>query len=50
MIEFIKKTDRLFCSLDNEILEIEAWGADGIRVRATRLPEIRQDWISAFFL
>jgi alpha-D-xyloside xylohydrolase len=47
MIEFINKTNSLFCSLDNEILEIEPWGPDGIRVRATRLPEIRQDWISA---
>ena len=47
MVEFIKKTNRLLCSLDNEILEIEPWGPDGIRVRATRLPEIKRDWISA---
>ena len=47
MVEFIKKTNSLFCALDNEILEIEPWGPDGIRVRATRLPEIKQDWISA---
>jgi alpha-D-xyloside xylohydrolase len=47
MVEFIKKTNGLFCSLDNELLEIEPWGPDGIRVRATRLPEIKQDWISA---
>jgi alpha-D-xyloside xylohydrolase len=47
MVEFIKKTNRLFCSLDNEILEIEPWGSDGIRVRTTRLPEIKRDWISA---
>ncbi|HSB03425.1 MAG TPA: hypothetical protein VLE49_22430, partial [Anaerolineales bacterium] len=47
MIEFIENTNSLFCSLDNELLEIEPWGPDGIRVRATRLPEIKQDWISA---
>ncbi|RPI92784.1 MAG: glycoside hydrolase family 31 protein [Chloroflexi bacterium] len=47
MVEFIKKTNSLFCFLDNEILEIAPWGPDGIRVRATRLPEIKQDWISA---
>ena len=47
MIEFIQKTNRLSCSLDNETLEIEPWGPDGIRVRATRLPEIKEDWISA---
>jgi len=47
MVEFIKKTNSLFCALNNEILEIQPWGPDGIRVRATRLPEIKQDWISA---
>ncbi len=47
MIEFIKKTNSLFCSLDNEVLEIEPWGTNGVRVRATCLPAIRQDWISA---
>lgn len=47
MVEFIKKTNSLFCSLDNEALEIEPWGPSGIRVRATCLPEIRQDWVSA---
>jgi alpha-D-xyloside xylohydrolase len=47
MVEFIKKTNSLFCSLDNELLQIEPWGPDGIRVRATRSPEIKQDWISA---
>ena len=26
---------------------LEPWGPDGIRVRATRLPEIKQDWINA---
>jgi len=50
MVEFIKKTTSLFFSRDNEILEIEPWGPDGIRVRATQLPEIRQDWISALLL
>jgi len=47
MVEFIKKTNSLVCSLGNEVLEIEPWGPDGIRVRGTRLPEIKQDWISA---
>ncbi len=47
MIEFIDKIDRLVCCLKNEILEIEPWGPDGIRVRGTKLPEIKQDWISA---
>jgi alpha-D-xyloside xylohydrolase len=47
MVEFTHKANRLFCSLDSEILEVEPWGPDGIRVRATRLPEIKQDWISA---
>src|SRR5271157_2258590 len=47
MVEFIKKTNSLFFSRDDEILEIEPWGSDGIRVRATRLPEIKQDWTSA---
>ena len=46
-IEFIKKTNSLFCFRDNEVLQIESWGGDGIRVRATRLPEIKEDWISA---
>jgi hypothetical protein len=35
MVEFIKKPNCLFCTLDNEILEVEPWGSDGIRVRAT---------------
>src|SRR6266487_4597122 len=47
MVEFIKKTNSLLCSLNNEVLEIEPWGADALRVRATCLPEIKQDWISA---
>src|ERR1044071_9847895 len=50
MIEFIQKTNGLRCSLDNETLEIESWGPDGIRVRATRLPEIKQDWINALLV
>ena len=37
----------LFCSLENEVLKIEPWGRDGIRVRATRLSEIKEDWINA---
>lgn len=47
MIEFIKKTNSLLCSLHNEVLEIEPWGSDALRVRTTCLPEIKPDWISA---
>jgi alpha-D-xyloside xylohydrolase len=50
MVEFINKTNCLSCLLDNEILEIEPWGLDSFRVRATRLPEIKQDWVSALLL
>ena len=47
MAEFIKKTNSLLCYLNNEVLEIEPWGPDALRVRATCLPAIKQDWISA---
>jgi alpha-D-xyloside xylohydrolase len=50
MIEFIKETNRLSWSQGNEIVQIEPWGPDGIRVRATQLPEIKQDWISALLI
>ena len=50
MIEFAREHDSLFCTLDHEILKIEPWGRNGIRVRATRLNTIKTDWISALLV
>lgn len=47
MVEFIDKTNRLFCSTENEIMQIEPWGRNSIRVRCTKASEIKQDWINA---
>ena len=47
MVEFANKNNGLYCSLDNEILEIVPWGRDGIRVRATQSNEIKRDWTNA---
>ena len=47
MVEFIQNHNSLFCSLDYEVLKIEPWGRDGIRVRATRLNAFKEDWINA---
>jgi alpha-D-xyloside xylohydrolase len=47
MIEFAREHNSLFCVLDGEILKIEPWGSNAIRVRATRLNAIKSDWISA---
>jgi alpha-D-xyloside xylohydrolase len=47
MVDCTKKDSRLICHLDNEVLEIEPWGRNGVRVRATRLSAIKPDWISA---
>jgi alpha-D-xyloside xylohydrolase len=47
MLRFTKNHCQLHCSLDYETLLLEPYGVNGIRVRATRLPEIKQDWISA---
>jgi alpha-D-xyloside xylohydrolase len=47
MGEFIKKSNSLFCSLDNEVMEIEPWGHNGLRVRCTQSSEIKPDWVSA---
>jgi alpha-D-xyloside xylohydrolase len=44
---FFLKTDGLSCSLENEILELEAWGSNGIRVRGTQSSNIKQNWVSA---
>jgi alpha-D-xyloside xylohydrolase len=45
--EFIPKNDHLFCSLENEILELEAWGPNGIRVRCTQASDIKPDCVGA---
>ena len=50
MIEFAREHNSLLCTLDREILKIEPWGLNGIRVRATRLNTIKTDWISALLL
>ena len=47
MVEFVIKTNSLFCSLDNEIIEIEPWGRNGLRVRCTQSSEINHDGINA---
>jgi hypothetical protein len=47
MVEFIKKTNSIFFSTDNEIIEIEPWGRNGLRVRCTQSNEIKRDWINA---
>jgi len=47
MIEFIEQNNSLCYSLENEIIKIEPWGRNGIRVRSTPSNEIKQDWISA---
>jgi len=47
MLEFTQKNNSLFCSLENEILELEPWGPNGIRVRSTHFAEIKQDCVSA---
>jgi alpha-D-xyloside xylohydrolase len=47
MVEFIKKNNSLYYSLEDEIIELEPWGRNGIRVRCTQSREIKQDWISA---
>jgi alpha-D-xyloside xylohydrolase len=45
--EFIIKNNSLSCSLENEILELEAWGPNGIRVRGIQAGGIKQDCVSA---
>lgn len=47
MIEFTKKNNGLSYSLENEIIELEPWGKNGIRVRSTQSREIKQDCINA---
>ena len=47
MIEFTKKNSGLCYSLENEIIELEPWGRNGIRVRSTQSREIKRDWVNA---
>ena len=37
----------LLFSLNGETMRIEPWGRDSLRVRATCLPQVREDWASA---
>ena len=45
--EFTKDRNVLHCHIPHEILQIEPWGRDGIRIRATKGNAVRQDWIGA---
>ena len=47
VVNFSQDHNCLLCSLDGEALKIEPWGRDGLRVRATRLSAIKEDWINA---
>jgi alpha-D-xyloside xylohydrolase len=47
VVEFIRDQNSLICRLEYELMRIEAWASDGVRVRATRLNHIREDWPSA---
>ena len=47
MIEFTKKNSGLCYSLENEIIELEPWGRNGIRVQSTQTREIKRDWVNA---
>ena len=47
MINSPRTKTAYFATLDYEVLKIEPWGRDSIRVRATRLNAIKEDWISA---
>lgn len=47
MVEFINKNNSLYCSLDHEIIKVEPWGRNAVRVRCTQSREIKEDWISA---
>ena len=47
LVEFARINNSLHCLLENELLELEAWGPNGLRVRGTQASEIKQDCISA---
>ena len=47
MIEFIKQNNSLCYSIENEIIKIQPWGRNGIRVQSRQSNEIKLDWISA---
>ena len=44
VVKFSQDHNSLICSLEYEVLKIEPWGRDGVRVRATRLRAIKEDW------
>lgn len=50
MVEFTKNNNSLSCYLDYEVVTIEPWGPDSARIRATRLPSVKEDWISALIV
>ncbi len=43
MYGFWQDGQKLFYELNGEIIQVEPWGADSLRIRATRNPEIRDD-------
>ena len=45
--EQLQNNQYLICSSDHEIVQLEPWGPDGIRVRCSPTGEIKQDWINA---
>ena len=47
MIEFVKTNNSLWYSLENEMVELQPWGRNGIRVQSAQSREIKQDWVSA---
>ena len=47
MQEFFQHDHALIWKKGRETLQIEPWGADSLRVRATVAPEIRDDWPGA---
>ncbi len=47
MTNFYQSEQSLFFNLNNETLKIEPWGRDSLRVRASLLPQLKEDWVSA---
>ncbi|MBN1438435.1 MAG: glycoside hydrolase family 31 protein [Anaerolineales bacterium] len=47
MAEFTKNGNALVYRSGYEILKVEPWGRNGVRVRATKNPSFREDWIGA---
>jgi alpha-D-xyloside xylohydrolase len=46
-VEFSRDQNSLSCHLDYELVRVEPWARDGVRVRATRLSHVKEDWPSA---